>query len=55
MLSATGREIYAEGYRMDNGRFGPGLDTLEKGLPKGTLITNRNWNTILRLVEKAVK
>jgi uncharacterized protein (DUF1697 family) len=55
VLQAEDREIYAEGYRQPDGRFGPGLDTLDKQLPKGTLITNRNWNTILRLVEKAVK
>lgn len=55
VLEAAGREIYAEAYRQPDGRFGPGLDKLEKSLPKGTLVTNRNWNTILRLVEKARK
>jgi len=43
-------EIYAVAYRMPNGRFGPGLDTI--GKPFGRRITNRNWNTILRLVDR---
>jgi hypothetical protein len=27
-----------------------GLVALEKSLPKGTLVTSRNWNTILKAI-----
>ena len=47
----TGREIFAVAYRTETGRFGPGLDRFDK--PFGADITNRNWNTILRLIDKA--
>jgi uncharacterized protein (DUF1697 family) len=55
VLKAEGREIYAVGHRQPDGRFGPGLDDLGKLLPRGALVTNRNWNTILRLIEKEAK
>jgi uncharacterized protein (DUF1697 family) len=50
VISATDRELFAIAWHMPNGRYGEGLDTLEKRLPKGTLITTRNWNTILKAV-----
>jgi uncharacterized protein (DUF1697 family) len=40
--------IFLIGYRQPNGRYSEGLDGLEELLPKGTLVTTRNWNTILR-------
>jgi uncharacterized protein (DUF1697 family) len=40
------REIYFVGYRRPNGRYSEGLDDIGKQLPKGLLVTMRNWNTI---------
>jgi uncharacterized protein (DUF1697 family) len=48
ILSVTERDIFAVAWHMPNGRYGEGLDGLEKRLPKGTLVTMRNWNTILK-------
>ena len=45
------REIFVVAFRMENGRFGPGLDKFDK--PFGTGVTNRNWNTVLKLIEKS--
>jgi uncharacterized protein (DUF1697 family) len=50
VLATTETEIFAIAWHMPNGRYGEGLDTLGKRLPKGTLITTRNWNTILKAV-----
>jgi len=50
ILAATDTDIFAVAWHMPNGRYGEGLDTLEKRLPRGTLVTMRNWNTILRAV-----
>lgn len=47
----SAQDIFAVAFRMANGRFGPGLDTL--GKPFGRHVTSRNWNTILRILEKA--
>jgi len=41
-------EIFLVGHRQPNGRYSEALDGLEKLLPRGTLATTRNWNTILR-------
>jgi uncharacterized protein (DUF1697 family) len=51
IVTLTDREIFAIVCRMPNGRFGQGLDKLSK--PFGPRITNRNWNTVLRLIEMA--
>lgn len=40
------REIYLVGYRRPNGRYSEGLDEIGEQLPKGVLMTMRNWNTI---------
>ena len=48
VLSVTDRDIFAIAWHMPNGRYGEGLIGIEKHLPKGTLITMRNWNTILK-------
>jgi uncharacterized protein (DUF1697 family) len=48
VLSVTERDIFAIAWHMPNGRYGEGLAGLEKHLPKGTLVTMRNWNTILK-------
>jgi uncharacterized protein (DUF1697 family) len=50
ILAATDTDIFAIAWHMPNGRYGEGLDTLGKRLPKGTLVTMRNWNTILKAV-----
>ncbi|MDR3475400.1 MAG: DUF1697 domain-containing protein [Devosia sp.] len=50
VLSTTGYDIFAVAWHLPNGRYGEGLDKLEKRLPKGTLATMRNWNTILKAV-----
>ena len=47
VVGTTPSDIFAVAYRMPNGRFGQGLDNL--GKPFGRYITNRNWNTVLRL------
>lgn len=39
-------------YRQPNGRFGAGLDKLER-IFSDTIITTRNWNTIAKIVKKA--
>lgn len=51
IIGQTTNELYAKAYRMENGRFGPGLDKFAKTI--GVINTNRNWNTILRLIDKA--
>jgi uncharacterized protein (DUF1697 family) len=50
ILATTDTDVFAVAWHMPNGRYGEGLDTLEKRLPKGTLVTMRNWNTILKAV-----
>ena len=44
------REIYFVAHRLPNGRYTEGLDKLDKLLPKGALVTMRNWNTIEKLL-----
>ena len=47
----TGRELFFIVYKKPDGTYlgGSSLDT-EKRLPKGTLVTMRNWNTILKAI-----
>ena len=44
------REIYFVAHRLPDGRYTEGLDKLDKLLPRGALITMRNWNTMLKLL-----
>jgi uncharacterized protein (DUF1697 family) len=44
------REIYVVAHRLPSGRYGAGMDKLDQQLPKGCLVTTRNWNTILKAV-----
>lgn len=45
------REIYLVGYRKPDGTYSAGgLLLIEKQLPKGRLVTTRNWNTILKAI-----
>jgi uncharacterized protein (DUF1697 family) len=48
---ATDREVFIYAYRKPDGTYlgGSQLD-VEKKLPKGTLVTSRNWNTILKAI-----
>ncbi len=45
-------DFFTLAYRQPVGRFGAGMDKLER-LFKDQVITTRNWNTILRIVKKA--
>lgn len=51
IVTVTPRAFFAIVYRQPSGRFGDGLD--KAGKPFGNFITNRNWNTVLRLIEMA--
>lgn len=44
------RDIYFVAHRLPNGRYTEGLDKIDTLLPKGALITMRNWNTMLKAV-----
>jgi uncharacterized protein (DUF1697 family) len=44
------REIFMIGYRKPDGTYSAGLLGIEKQLPKGILVTTRNWNTILKAI-----
>lgn len=44
-------DFFTLAYRQPDGRFGAGMDKLER-LFKDQVITTRNWNTILRIVKK---
>lgn len=46
----TAREIFMVGYRKPDGTYSAGLLGIEKQLPKGMLVTTRNWNTILKAI-----
>lgn len=46
----TAREIFMIGYRKPDGTYSAGLLGIEKQLPKGMLVTTRNWNTILKAI-----
>ena len=51
IIPGGAREFYIVGYRKPDGTYSAGaLLTLEKKLPKGQLVTSRNWNTILKAV-----
>jgi uncharacterized protein (DUF1697 family) len=42
------RDIYLVAHRLPNGRYTEGMEKIDKLLPKGLLITMRNWNTMLK-------
>lgn len=46
------KDFFCIALRQQNGRFGPGLDRLEKCF-RDLTITTRNWNTIVRIIKKA--
>lgn len=51
IVSTRPDAFFAIVYRQPSGRFGDGLD--KAGKPFDPYITNRNWNTVLRLIEMA--
>ncbi len=46
------RDYFTAAFRQESGRFGSGLDQLEKRF-RDLSITMRNWNTIMRILKKA--
>jgi len=48
VLAITDFDIFAVAWKMENGRYGEGLDKIGKPFGKKALITMRNWNTILK-------
>ncbi len=44
------RELYLVAHRLPNGRYTEGLDQLGKALPKGLVVTMRNWNTMMKVL-----
>jgi uncharacterized protein (DUF1697 family) len=44
------RELYLVAHKLPNGRYTEGLEPLGKALPKGLVVTMRNWNTMLKLL-----
>lgn len=51
VLPPQERDIYLIGYRKPDGTYAAGgLLLIEKQLPKGRLVTTRNWNTILKAI-----
>lgn len=51
VLPGDGRALYLIGYRKPDGTYSAGsLLLVEKQLPKGRLVTTRNWNTILKAI-----
>jgi uncharacterized protein (DUF1697 family) len=48
VLRITDFDIFAVAWKMDNGRYGEGLDAIGRSFGKKALITTRNWNTILK-------
>ncbi len=45
------KDFFSVAFRQPGGRFGPGLNRLEKCF-KDLTITTRNWNTITRIIKK---
>jgi len=52
LVKVDGQEFFCAAFRQDSGRFGAGMDGLEK-LFKHQVITTRNWNTVKKIIAKA--
>jgi uncharacterized protein (DUF1697 family) len=48
VLAITDFDIFAVAWKMENGRYGEGLDKIGQPFGKKALITMRNWNTIVK-------
>ncbi len=55
IVGNTDEDVFAVAWKMPNGRYGEGLDKVDKAFPKGVTVTNRNWNTVLRMIDKATR
>jgi uncharacterized protein (DUF1697 family) len=51
LVDVRERDYFSVAFKQESGRFGAGLNALEKRF-KGLLITTRNWNTLLRIAKK---
>lgn len=54
LVGISNCDYFAVAFKQQGGRFGAGLDALEKRF-KDLLITTRNWNTLLRIAKKAAQ
>jgi len=52
LVKTEDQEFFWAAFRQESGRFGAGMDGLEK-LFKHQVITTRNWNTIKKIIAKA--
>ncbi|MCF6328084.1 MAG: DUF1697 domain-containing protein [Devosiaceae bacterium] len=52
LVKTDDQEFFCAAFRQESGRFGAGMDGLEK-LFKHQVITTRNWNTIKKIIAKA--
>lgn len=52
LVRVAEKDYFSVALRQETGRFGAGLDKLEKCF-KDLTITSRNWNTIARIIKKA--
>ena len=48
IVAATDLDVFAVALRTPEGRYGPGLDAIDKAFGKNVLVTTRNWNTIIK-------
>lgn len=46
--SPCASDVFLVAWKQENGRYGEGLDKLDRLYGKKRLITMRNWNTILK-------
>ncbi len=52
LVSVDDQDYFCVAFRQRTGRYGAGLDQLEKRF-KDLTVTTRNWNTIARIIDKA--
>ncbi len=52
LVRVAEKDYFTVAFRQETGRFGAGLNKLEKCF-KDLTITTRNWNTIARIIKKA--
>jgi uncharacterized protein (DUF1697 family) len=42
------RDIFLVAHRLPNGRYTEGMEKVDQLLPRGLVVTMRNWNTVLK-------
>lgn len=52
VVKRTDREVFILAFRLPNGRFGLGMESVWKHFGKKQLWTSRNWNTVVKAAEK---